>query len=470
MLDSVADATRVARRGPTAGCKRVLKLPPIIRAGLFLSCLAVAQACSFAPNFPPSDAGKVDSGLPVIPDGGQRVDAGLSPADACGVLNLQRCNYLARCGLIEASATLECQRFFEVTWCGPMTWPSHVAAGALKYEPARAEACGQAFLTRACGEWQTLPDSCTRFLLPRVPLGEDCYDGFAECTDGVCRGSSCPRTCQPRALLDDPCSADGDCRSGLYCKRSPFQPGSGQCAPFGTNGTACDIDAHCQEGLQCLAQQCRVLPPPGSSCVGGQCAETGFCEGGDAGVCFARKQQGATCTEGQCQTSLVCDPIRAVCVRVRLSTGELCSLAQECPSGEVCLGASSQRAGTCSAPQLEGERCDLHRDCEAHLACREADGGRTCERRAEAGARCDSVRVCQAGSLCSRSTCTALPLPGESCAATRACRWGLCRDLANTDGGAVCGPLLSAAQPCNKGEDCASGSCVSGTCVARCVP
>lgn len=450
-----------------------LKLPFVKSAFLF-AALALLPACSFAPIFNfPTDAGRPDGGVQTTQDSGMPVDAGLTPTEACGALNGRRCDYLARCGLIDPDvmALMQCERFFEATWCGQLTWPRHVAAGALKYDPSRAEACAEAFTTQACGEWETLPDSCTRFLIPRVPLGGDCYDGFAECTDGVCRGSSCPRTCQPRALLDDPCSADGDCRSGLYCKLSPFMPTVGQCAAFGTNGTACESDKQCLEGLQCLSQQCRVLPLPGNPCVDGQCSEGGFCEGGaDAGACLARKQEGATCAADQCASSLVCDPIRGVCVKVQLSSGDLCSLAQQCPMGEVCLGASASSGGVCHAPHTEGESCESHLDCEGHLACQPVDGGMACLRRAEAGGRCLSSDVCQTGAVCSGSICTELPLPGDSCAETRACRWGLCRDLVNTDGGAVCGALLSAAQPCTRAEECASGACVSNACVARCVP
>lgn len=437
--------------------------------------LVLLGACGgLAPFFPTPDAGKPDAGVTVTPDGGvTRLDGGLSVSEACPVLNERRCAYLARCGLIEdtAQARLDCARGLEANWCGPLTWPAHVAKGTLKYDPYRAEACSQSFQTQTCDEWATLSDSCNRFLLPRVPLGQDCYDGFAECSDGVCRGSSCPRTCQPRALLDEVCTVNGDCRSGLYCKLSPFMPTVGQCATYGTAGAACEGDAQCVEGLNCIMQQCRLLPSPGVMCLEGQCSETGYCEGmGDAGVCVERKQEGATCTEGQCQTSLVCDPLRAVCVRIQISSGDLCSLAQQCPAGETCLGGSDLRAGVCHAPQPEGDPCLSDRDCAAHLACQSADGGTTCQRRASAGEACDTGRVCQTGAVCASAVCTPLPLPGESCAQTRACRWGLCRDLANVDGGAVCGPLLSAAQPCNRGEECASGACVMGTCVARCVP
>jgi hypothetical protein len=456
-----------------AGCRESLKLLLSFRPAVVVLTFAFAQACFFVPSPIAPDAGRFDGGVFPMTDGGMRVDAGLNPSDACGVLNESRCDFLARCGLIDpdAQALERCERYFEATWCGPTTWPAHVAAGTLKYEAARAEACAEAFETQACGEWETLPDSCTRFLLPRVALGGDCYDGFTECLEGVCRGSSCPRTCQPRALLDDPCTNDGECRSPLYCKISPFMPTVGLCAAYGTNGSACESEKQCLDGLHCLNQTCRVLPMPGSPCVDGLCAETGFCDGvADAGVCVARKLEGASCSEGECLGSLVCDPVRSQCVRIQLSSGELCTLVQKCPADEVCLGATDTSGGVCNAPNGEGERCDTQLDCESHLACQSTDGGSACQRRLAADSRCSSGVVCQTGAVCLNSVCTELPLPGQSCSDTRECRWGLCRGIANTDGGAVCGSLLSAAQPCVRGEECASGACLNGTCVARCVP
>lgn len=441
--------------------------------------LALLSGCfALPPLFPQPDGGKVDGGVQPRVDGGTTTtDGGLSVADACPVLNARRCEYFARCGLIEdtAQAKQECARGLEVNWCGPLTWPAHVAKSALKYDPLRAEACADSFLTRSCDEWSTLSDSCNRFLAPRVPLGGDCYDGYAECTDGVCRGSSCPRTCQPRALLDEVCSFDADCRTGLYCKLSRFMPTVGQCAAYGAIGAACEISAQCAEGLQCIEMQCRALPQPGMACLGGACSEAGYCEDvGDGGVCVGRRAEGAPCVEGQCQVGLVCDPLRSSCVKKQLQSGEDCSLAQTCPAGLTCLGATDAGAGLCLPPVGEGDACVADRDCEIHLACRDVgdvgDGGLSCQRRASAGTPCTSAQTCQSGAVCSNGQCVLLPLPGESCAATRACRWGLCRELVNSDGGAVCGSLLSAGQSCARNDECASGSCVMNTCVARCVP
>lgn len=440
-----------------------------------LLAASTLAACGLLPASPPKqDAGPRDGGVLPVSDGGTMpVDGGLSIADACPLINQRRCDFLARCGLIASTpvAHAECVRQLEVSWCGPLTWPPHVARGTLRYDAVRSAACADAFLTQGCAEWKGLPDSCTRFLLPRAALGGDCYDGYAACAEGVCRGSSCPRTCQPRALLDEVCTVDADCRSGLYCRFPPFLSPVGQCAAYGNVGAACSTTALCADGLRCVAEQCRALPLAGSLCLAGQCAATSYCEGVlDGGVCAERKPEGAACSGEQCAAGLVCDALSSTCARASLASGDPCTLSQRCPPAEACIGATERRAGFCDRPRAEGEDCVTDRDCEEHLGCLAGDGGASCQRRLAAGSACTSQQACQAGATCLDGTCTPLPLPGESCTTTRTCRWGLCRELVNTDGGAVCGALLSAGQPCLRHDECASGSCRSGTCVARCLP
>ncbi len=422
----------------------------------------------------PPDSGRPDAGVLPIDDGGTPLDGGLLASEACHVLNDSRCHYLVRCGLLEQSpAALEaCAKTFEATWCGPMTWPSHVAAGALRYDAQKAEACGEAFATKSCAEWETLPVVCGAFLRPRVQLGQPCFDGFVECADGVCRGTACPRTCQPRALLNDTCSADGDCSSRLYCRASPFLPAVGQCAEYGAAGASCDANAQCLEGLRCMGQQCRALPTAGLSCLERSCAAQSYCDAytGDAGVCVLRKPETATCTGDQCQAALLCEPRSQTCLRRVLSSGEPCTLLQQCPTGETCVGATAMTTGACHPPLGTGEACVSANDCEHHLACLAADGGKTCQPRADAGTACDSALDCRASAICQQGTCAELPLAGESCVEIRVCRWGLCRDRANADGGSVCGALLSAGQQCARADQCASGACDKGTCLPRCLP
>jgi hypothetical protein len=155
---------------------------------------------------------------------------------------------------------------------------------------------------------------------------------------------------------------------------------------------------------------------------------------------------------------------------MQLSTGDACTLRQTCPDGQVCVGATATTPGLCGAPLRAGEACVASLDCEAHLTCLPVDGGKACQPRQPADGGCSVAADCLSSATCLGGACVELPLPGESCADTRTCRWGLCREVTNTDGGAVCGALLSAGQPCLWDLQCASGTCDRGTCLARCVP
>lgn len=445
------------------------------RPGLLFSVCAVAACiagCNFSPGArPPTIIGDSGTYQPQPDSGVIALDAGLIPAAACSILNEHRCDYLARCGLIEntVSTRQNCIHAFEATWCGPQTWPSRVNKGTLRFDPQQAQVCANTFLTQACGDWNELADSCLHFLQPRVLLGQDCYDGFVECTQGVCRGSACPRTCQLQAMADEVCLSDAECRVGLYCRRSPFNPDIGLCANYGAEGASCEAGQECMSGLTCISKQCRALPLLGAPCLSGLCAQ-GFCDVSfDGGICTARKTQGEPCKSGQCSDPYLCDVQSETCVPLLVEEGESCSLQQQCTQGLICFGVSARVPGQCQVPHSEGASCHLSSECESHLVCLGADGG-TCHERNSTGLACTSDEDCQTDALCIDSICTALPLPGQSCTNTNACLWGLCRELANVDGGALCGLLLSPGQSCKQSSECASGMCKRGTCAARCVP
>lgn len=436
--------------------------------------LATSVGCAaftLPPNNP--DAGRLDAGVGPTDDAGSRTDAGFNPVEACRALNLNRCAYFIRCGLLEDSPEGRdaCLRELEATWCGPSTWPPHVLAGALRFDPVKADTCGTAFATWSCEEFASLPDSCASFLKPRAALGEDCFDGFTECTEGVCRGSLCPRTCQVRAFADDQCRSDAECRTNLFCKFSPFSPSSGVCATFGANGGECDQDRECLVGLHCVNRECRVLPSDGEGCLAGRCEATAFCDGAnlDGGVCVTRKGETAQCSGDECQPALICDPIDSRCIRRLLSSGDACKPGQSCPTGEVCLGGSVRTSGLCGPPLEQGLACLSTGDCEAHLACLgEPDAGSLCRPRKPGGHACLDDRECFQSARCIKSVCTELGLPSDECSDEIGCRWGLCRPN-STDGG-VCGSLLGAGLSCTTNAQCASGICENGTCIGRCLP
>jgi hypothetical protein len=419
----------------------------------------------------PDGGGGGDGGI----DAGQpRPDGGLPVEVACDVLNAQRCAYYARCGLIGPGAddTERCVKELVATWCGPSTWPARVdpAVGTLKYDPYGAEDCAASFASRACAEWETLPSSCNTFLKPAANLREACYDGFPECIEGVCRGAACPRTCQQRGVAGEVCRLDSDCVARLFCRKSTTTPGVGTCAPYAGIGEPCDEGTRCLEGLWCHMSQCVQLPPEGQPCFYGQCNDLAYCDAQlDGGTCLGRKSRGTGCAPGQCLPELVCGALTTVCEpRALEMPGVPCTWQQECPQGQACVGWTASAPGTCGPALGEAQACLHHDDCQAHLACLEADGGASCGQRRADGEACRDARECSLESTCAGGRCVPLGEPGQSCAESGACLWGACVD-AGTAGIKCAGPLGPGAA-CRSGADCASGRCEQGACLASCSP
>lgn len=448
-------------------------VPVTLRSPFLVFILSALVGCgaSIVGPQPVADAGFTDAGVTVRPDGGTSfTDAGLLLADACPTLNRARCTLLTRCGLIDDAQTAfaACVAQFEATWCGPLTWLSHVSSGALRYDAQGGARCVLALEEQSCGTWSVLPALCTTFLTPHAQLGEPCFDGYGECADGVCRGATCPRTCQVRATAGEVCVLDGDCRSGLVCKAPVLGSGNSVCATPGVDGTACLDSSECAEGSTCLGRECRRLGLAGESCTGGLCAPSAYCDVSSG--CVARVDQGEPCTGEQCMADSVCDPLSRTCVPATVTAGNACVPAQACPSGQACLVNETQDS-VCQPLRSLGAACLDSSECETNLSCRgEIDAGLTCQPRAGAGERCQANRDCQPTATCLEGTCVALPMPGEDCTATRRCRWGLCRDSIYVDGGGVCGSTFSAGQPCKADDECSSGQCNGSLCTTRCAP
>jgi hypothetical protein len=396
-------------------------------------------------------------------------DGGLPADEACDLLNARRCDALERCGLLTGAGVATCIEVLGRTWCGPTTWPGHVAGGALRYDATMARECADAFLTHACADFATLPEACGKFLGPNVGLRAPCFDGFTECTDGVCRGAACPRTCQPRGLTGEVCALDADCRSTLFCRLSSTTPGVGQCQPWAQVGDACDMNTRCMQGLVCAQNQCQSPPTAGAACPLGFCDEQAQCvSSGDAGLCLARHGQGAQCLPGECLPGLVCDAVSGLCVPAVVDQAGLpCTQQQQCPAPTTCVGAQPASPGTCRAPLPRGTACARDSECVAQLACLPADGGRTCAARLPAGSRCSTDRWCQLDATCTGGQCQPLPGAGEPCSG--ACRVGTCAANAR-DGGQVCVPWLGPGATCGDDAQCESRRCVMGSCLTQCTP
>jgi hypothetical protein len=411
--------------------------------------------------------------------GGVSLDAGLPEKNACAVLDMRRCDYYARCGLIDSSeqAKRDCIAFLAATWCGPSKWPARVDVGTLVYDPIAGEACADAFLTRACDKFQTVPTACDQLVKPNVAAMQPCYDGYTECTDSskVCRGAACPRTCQDKGMLNDVCQRDTDCfsdsMSPLFCKLSAQATGSGTCQAYGAVNALCGGGEPCAVGLQCVLGKCIAPPTEGMPCPMGACDNLSWCQStADGGTCVPRQPLSASCTDDvHCLPGLICQMMQCV-PKVVTDMGAECSDRQTCPMGTVCVDATAMQLGHCLPPLMQDQVCISTDDCAAQLACTSADGGlgTICNTRAPNGASCTGDRDCQLYSRCLGNLCTRLPYTGQDCTATQACLFGPCVGAA--DGGSVCADRFGPGAMCSHDEDCASLRCLSGLCLPTCAP
>jgi hypothetical protein len=414
-------------------------------------------------GFPGTDGGSRDSGIDAGP-----TDAGLREDQACAVLNANRCDRLIGCGLLDTVNRAECLRELTDSWCGPSTWPLHVAAGALRYDPVMAQACADALVVQPCVSYSAFPDACQAFLVPNAGLGAACFDGYEDCLDGVCRGAVCPRRCQPRALTGEVCGVDSDCRVGLFCRLSTTTPGVGQCAPFAQLGDPCDDYTRCVDALWCTGGSCHALPTVGQGCLLSRCDALSFCvAGADGGVCTGRLPVDAGCAGDQCLSSFAC--LTGACQPSQVAAGAACVSGQSCALGTTCVGAAGD-GGVCVAPLQAGQRCALDTECEAELACLMGDGGKACGPRLTAGESCTATRQCQVDAECLQGTCEHLPVVGQPCGTTRLCQGGVCSNNPAIDGGFLCVPLLGPGVACAKDADCSSQRCVLGACLTACTP
>jgi len=440
-----------------------------------LASAAVAVGCSSLVGFgvPGLDSSSLGDGGRSRPwDGGAADPGGLPLDDSCAALNAAKCEALDRCGLLAADGGVTaCLAAQARLWCGPGTWPSHVAVGTLRYDPVAAQGCLEAWAGLACPDVVLGPPAaCGAMLVPSAAFGRDCYDGYRECSTGVCRGAVCPRRCEAPGIEGEVCTFDTDCDvdAGLFCRLSST-PGVGLCAAPTGRGAACDDGTRCAGGLSCVANRCQELPAAGGSCLESLCGALEVCTAGpDGGLCLPRKGLGEACQPGQCQAALGCFGGR--CEPLELDAGVACVTGQTCPQGTACVGLSAGGPGRCLAPIGEAMACGADQDCSAELACVPQDGGAWCRRRLPLGASCLTGRACPLDAVCADGRCLRAPLIGEPCAALRQCGEGRCAPTPYLDGGFVCAPLSQGLEGCATDAECASGACFSGRCRAACSP
>jgi hypothetical protein len=455
------------------------------RAGM-LGCAVLALWLGCTPRA--GDAG--DGGSTTAADGGSAAldggrDAGTPPgftaANTCAQVNTARCAALQRCGLVaeglaEARA---CAAFLVETACGPSLWPARVAAGTLRLLPSVAYACAQAWAVRPCDLVLETPDVCGGFLQPAAGSGGSCYGGpWDECPAGeVCRGLACPRSCRQPGNAGEDCSADADCATdgGLHCQADGVGP-NGSCVLPAEGGAACDAWTRCAPGHFCNdVGECEPRRAARRPCTSnGECLETLFCglaPGETAATCVQRIPDGLACSSSDhCRLGSACVPQSGKCApRGPLPVGTDCGTGQVCAPGLACVGRTASNAGVCLPPLPEGTPCLHASDCEPHLSCVRAAGPQDfrCGRRLPTGAPCAVDRDCQMLGACVDGACAPLPSAGEPCSG-HACLYGSCAPQG--DGGNSCAGLLGPNAPCTFNDECSSGRCVAGACLAACTP
>jgi hypothetical protein len=262
------------------------------------------------------------------------------------------------------------------------------------------------------------------------------------CDDGnICTGDSCDPAlgCQNTPVTDGTSCADGDlCNGAETCQAGSCLPGS----PLTCNdGDVCTTDS-CDAVLGCQT----APAPDGTPCNDGdvcstldQCA-AGICGGGSPLDC----DDGNPCTADSCDSVLGC-------LNTPVGDGISCS------DGDVCNGAETCQAGTCSSGTplncIDGNACTAD-SCDPVLGCQNPP--------VTDGTACPDGDLCNGDETCQAGACTAALPPdcddGNPCTAN-GCHAVLgCQNPPVGDGAAcVDGDL------CNGAETCQSGICTPGT-------
>ncbi len=387
------------------------------------------------------------------PDGGVLpwIDAGFAnsnssaPLQACGTLILSRCKYWADCGLIgtDPESRTRCATSLYISWCGPNTWPSHVAQGTLGFEPLLLQACADAFLSTSCTNYASEPSACgATFLVPKAGLNHACFSGYPDCADGLtCRGLTCPYRCQPPATADSynpVCTSDLDCDSGLACILAP----------------------------RAISGMCGVLPSAGESCLQTyRCAADSWCN--PEGTCAPRGIPGQPCASSlACALDAYCSVLTSTCQPMGVAQGSSCTASDGCRQPLRC----DEDKRRCVIEAQEGEPCTSAFSCEEHLTCDAATG--TCQKRRPMGAPCQYEYDCTLDATCGADrTCVVRPRYGEDCSTTPSCFGALCGPgIVSPSAPRYCVLPIRSGGTCLFDYDCASGVCNGNTCVATCTP
>lgn len=357
----------------------------------------------------------------------------------------------------------------------------------------------------------------------------DCSAGMTCATEaesgwpgGVCRqvcGADVEGTCpagyqcfgwSPDDACSGTCETSDDCESG-ECK-------AGQCCVVAGCFRICSRDEECGRGEACLGGTCNAFCKSDDDCRASSCDPyTRLCkatgqQGGGLGAACAQHDQcrSGACFDGACATDCLpgeaepC-PEGGACVPLRNQDGthavHTCmprcdGPGATCDNAELTCSLSptedwvcaSPRARLCGQEVLElsevGQRCECDAECADpnHVTClTERQSGfpggvcaRSCTSETDCGGgfgcpdwgfcaeRCETEQDCSVPSVCLNQHCL------HMCQQDEDCDGGECNLYSGK-----CEPDPGPSRagfwaPCSVGEECRSGTCSNGSCVASC--
>ncbi|MFN3199640.1 MAG: hypothetical protein ACE366_14640 [Bradymonadia bacterium] len=375
------------------------------------------------------------------------------------------------------------------------------------------------------------PDAARGPLPPGASCGQTLQCARGECVQGVCTEAcetddDCPEltpACLERAdgqWCAGVCEGPGTCPGDQLC--AVLGPSLGMCVAPGPGGAgdACTLAADCATWVcaegQCLGACEAGECPSGQACLplhtqsvcvaaGDGLAEAPCAVGEDcrSGIC-----RGGRCASACTETERCEDDRRCVVFEQLALCERLCATSADCGESGVCVVSGGRRLCATRGALASGEPCERNLDCESALCddglcqqrcdaqtpCPPAEtclvdiaGGRCVDRGPVlVGADCRQDGECETG-LCAAGRC--MPACAEgSCPEGATCATFLegafcypsCADDDDCPSSAYCslsfpsGPICllrgaaSAGDVCAFDEQCISGTCLEGRCIAAC--
>ena len=442
-------------------------------------CDTADGTCVVCLNSSQCPAGDICQNFQCFPScgGGQSCSGGLS---CCGGICVDEVTSVDDCG-----------------GCGRLCAPGETCAGGSCQTPPNCRTTGcpgsDVCCFGTCTNIETI-QNCGACNSPCPPGFNECMNG-ACCNvtpmGGACEGMACmpPTTLCGQNCVDeqtDPNNCgrcNNECLPGEKCVGGACQ-GSTTCMglPCAAPDTCCQ-----QENLSsCVDTQtdpnncggCFRACPPGATCVGGNCANTG-CMGGPP--CTGTD---STCCPGGC-VDVQNDPNNCSECGFQCAMGDTCQNGNcvaptSCNGGPVCTGGKQCCTSGCANVETDPRNCG-----RCNLLCPPGD---TCQTgNCTAPASCNGGPVCTGTDQCCATGCSDVETDpkncgrcGNPCAVGDACIAGACVVQTTCNGGPACAPGLSCCptvgcvnentdpnncggcgNACTAVDSCIDGSCVS---------